>query len=583
MRKCEEVYGFFDLVLMFSMLFCLTFTVSAAEAFAGEPYISVQSLAIDPKSPQTLFAGTSSGVFKSTDGGNSWKEVNNKILSNVFVSALAIDPSAPQTIYAATSGNGLFKTTDGGQTWTAINKIPPTMVIRSLVIAPSSPQTLYAGTSTITFKSTDGGSTWNMLSSTADIRSFAADPTSPQTVYAGGINARVYKSTDGGGKWTQVNTNMPIDLRGDFEAWLKSKSPLPTYSEEELEQHRETIRMAAVKDKETGSSRGLTGTDVCSLAIDPSSPQTLYAITSGYNSTNGIFKSTDSGKSWNAVMKGLPEVPGYTQVMIAPSSSNILYAISEPSTAKAGPGGGVFKSTDSGSTWTPADKGLPKGGVRSLAIDPSSPQTVYAGVPGVAGVYKSTDGGNTWTAAKLTASATSHKRISRAYCEASIKSSGMGYSQLNGIYLNPDGNLYSYAYQSGDKINPLGGLMGSAPPITDQQLEDFYSSRRKHIRQINPEEWQAKLKLLSEINQEPMPGNNASVDSPGDLVCRCYVYNNEGDKNWQEVKLRQYAGVMSADNKSPGAIELADWLSALRTEAFPSPKPGMSFPIRGRQ
>src|SRR6202162_4411892 len=85
----------------------------------------VQALAIDPANPATLYAGTAGGgVSKSTNGGGSWKSVNNGLTSTI-VTALAIDPSAPATLYAGTyggtEGGGVFKSTNGGESWTAIN------------------------------------------------------------------------------------------------------------------------------------------------------------------------------------------------------------------------------------------------------------------------------------------------------------------------------------------------------------------------------------------------------------------------------------------------------------------------------
>ena len=74
----------------------------------------IYALAIDPVAPATLYAGTDSGgVFKSTNGGESWTAVNAG-LTNTTVLALAIDPSAPATLYAGTFGGGVFKSSNGG-------------------------------------------------------------------------------------------------------------------------------------------------------------------------------------------------------------------------------------------------------------------------------------------------------------------------------------------------------------------------------------------------------------------------------------------------------------------------------------
>ena len=81
--------------------------------------VGVLALALDPTTPTTLYAATSSGgVFKTTDGGGSWRPTG---LTGTFALALALDPRTPTTLYAGTEGGGVFKTTDGGGSWTPVN------------------------------------------------------------------------------------------------------------------------------------------------------------------------------------------------------------------------------------------------------------------------------------------------------------------------------------------------------------------------------------------------------------------------------------------------------------------------------
>ena len=78
----------------------------------------VRSLAIDPITPSTLYAGTDGGVFKSTDGGENWV---NTGLTDSTIFSLAVDPATPSTLYAGTYREGVFKSTNSGGTWSAIN------------------------------------------------------------------------------------------------------------------------------------------------------------------------------------------------------------------------------------------------------------------------------------------------------------------------------------------------------------------------------------------------------------------------------------------------------------------------------
>ena len=136
------------------------------------------------------------------------------------------------------------------------------------------------------------------------------------------------------------------------------------------------------------TSIGLEGIKIYSLAIGPAIPSTLYAGTNG-----GVFKSTDSGATWNAVNVGLTNTAINTLV-IDPAIPSTLYA---------GTNGGVFKSIDGGITWNMANTGLANGSVYSLAIDPTTSSTIYAGAricpteySCTGDVFKSIDGGETW-------------------------------------------------------------------------------------------------------------------------------------------------------------------------------------------
>lgn len=127
---------------------------------------------------------------------------------------------------------------------------------------------------------------------------------------------------------------------------------------------------------------GPIGVDVVALAIDPSTPATLYAGTDG-----GVFKSANGGDSWSASNTGIWST--YVHALaIDPSTPATLYA---------GTGGySVFKSTNGGTSWSFSNTGIRSTYVYALVIDPSTPATLYAGTN--AGVFKSTNGGTSWTA-----------------------------------------------------------------------------------------------------------------------------------------------------------------------------------------
>jgi photosystem II stability/assembly factor-like uncharacterized protein len=115
----------------------------------------VVALAIDPVTPSTLYAGTApiacsanpcGALLKSTDGGSTWAVTGPDGPDLFGIVALAIDPSATSTIYAAVFAHGVFESTDGGETWSDINAGLTQAHVGTLVIDPLTPTRIYAGT-----------------------------------------------------------------------------------------------------------------------------------------------------------------------------------------------------------------------------------------------------------------------------------------------------------------------------------------------------------------------------------------------------------------------------------------------------
>jgi len=291
---------------------------------------SIRALAIDPATPTTLYAGVSGGgVFKSTNGGESWSAINTGL--DPYVEALAIDPATPTTLYAGTYSGGVFKSTNGGKHWSAVNAGLTCLYVLALAVDPATPTTLYAGTyGGGVCKTTDRGESWSAVNAgltNLDVSALAIDPVTPTTLYAGTNVGGVCRTTDGGESWSAVNT-------------------------------------------------GLTDLCVHALVIDPATPTTLYAGTYG---VGDVFKSTDGGESWSVGSTCLSEV---NALLIDPATPTTLYV---------GTFAGVCKSTDGGESWSAINTGLTDLDVLALAIDPATPTTLYAGTNG--GVFKSIDVG----------------------------------------------------------------------------------------------------------------------------------------------------------------------------------------------
>ena len=156
-RACSLLFAS---ALLSLNLFCLCFaTLSYADWItAVRDSEKVFSLAIDPTNTQVVYACIwHRGVFKTTNGGASWK-AGNEGLATPNVTGLAVDPTNTKIVYAGTTNSGVFKTTNGGMSWKPVNVGLTSTHIGSLAIDPTNTQVLYAGSEDAgVFKTTNGG------------------------------------------------------------------------------------------------------------------------------------------------------------------------------------------------------------------------------------------------------------------------------------------------------------------------------------------------------------------------------------------------------------------------------------------
>ena len=199
------------------------------------------ALVVDPQTPSAVYALTSAGIFKTTDGGADWHATGVLPPAEVpgfFPKSLAIDPQNSTTLYAARESGGVLKSTDGGASWNAVNSgligpLPgmcvfdpqnpacqnlPTQPARVayLAIDPQNSNTVYAATGYGgVFKTTDGGAKWSAVNSGIPIQSgipilsVTIDPQNSRTLYAPTIGD-LFKSSDGGASWSVMNSNLRI-------------------------------------------------------------------------------------------------------------------------------------------------------------------------------------------------------------------------------------------------------------------------------------------------------------------------------------------------------------------------------------
>jgi photosystem II stability/assembly factor-like uncharacterized protein len=291
----------------------------------------------------------------------------------------AVVESNPNIVFAGAASGGVWKTTNNGTTWEPVFDKEGVSTIGDIAIAPSDPSIVWVGTGEPNnrqssswgdgaYKSADGGKTWQKmgLAATHHIGRIVIHPKNPDVVYVAalghlwGANAErgVYKTSDGGKSWTQV-----LKINED--------------------------------------------TGVSDIAMDPQSPETLYASAyerrrapygfNGGGQDSAIYKTTDGGATWKKLTKGLPyENGGETGRIgldIYRKDPNIVYALVQHEK------GGIFRSEDKGETWKKMSDTDPRPSYYSqVRVDPTNDLRIWA--LGAA-MYYSEDGGKTFSTERV--------------------------------------------------------------------------------------------------------------------------------------------------------------------------------------
>lgn len=254
-------------------------------------------------------------------------------------------------------------------------------------------------------------------------RAVAGVPSQPNVFYMGAVNGGVWKSDDYGRTWRPIFDHEPSGSIGAIAVAPSDPNILYVASGEGLRRPDLAIGDGIYKSTDAGKTwtylKTLTdGQQIPSLAVDPRDPNKLFAAVLGHpygpNAERGIFRSTDGGVTWTKVLY-IDENTGGDEVTIDPSNPSIVYATMwesrqapwEDGNEYGGTKGGIFKSTDGGTTWKPLKNGLPDNLVQAnVAIAASEPNRLYvtfsttekseyATNKGM-GFYRSDDAGEHW-------------------------------------------------------------------------------------------------------------------------------------------------------------------------------------------
>jgi photosystem II stability/assembly factor-like uncharacterized protein len=250
-------------------------------------------------------------------------------------------------------------------------------------------------------------------------RAAAGVPSQPNVFYIGQVNGGVWKSDDYGRTWNPIFDQQPTQSIGAIAVAPSAPNIVYVSSGEGLHRPDLSVGNGIYKSSDAGKTwtrlPGLEdGQQIPALAVDPRNPNKVFAAVLGHpygpSQERGIYRSTDGGQNWERVI-AKDENTGGSDVQIDPSNPDVVYASMwearqgpwEDGNLFNGTGGGLFRSSDGGSTWKPLSNGLPKDLSQIyVAIAASDPRRLYATLSTAAGklaVYRSDDAGETWAKA----------------------------------------------------------------------------------------------------------------------------------------------------------------------------------------
>ncbi|MEM6765325.1 MAG: glycosyl hydrolase [Bacteroidota bacterium] len=329
-----------------------------------------------PDQPYTFFMGTTGGgVWKTIDGGTSWKNITDGFITVGSIGAVEVAPSDPNVIYVGTgsasprgnisTGKGIYKSVDGGISWSFIG-LKEAGQIGKIVIHPENPDWVYVAalgnifapnTERGVFKSTDGGKNWEkvcFISDKTGAIDMVIDPTNPRILYAGFWRVErkpwtlidgdeeggVYKSTDHGETWTKLAGGLPTGVAGRI-----------------------------------------------GLAISPVNPQKLWVIREAKDETQGgIYFSSDAGVSWKRINRDhnlRQRAWYYSRIFADPQDEHTVYVTNT----------GFYKSVDGGKSFSRIR--TPHGDNHCLWVNPHNTDIMIESNDGGANV--SFNGGRSWS------------------------------------------------------------------------------------------------------------------------------------------------------------------------------------------
>lgn len=373
-----------------------------------------------PSQPNVFYMGVNNGgVWKTDDYGRTWKPIFDSAPTG-SVGDVAVSPSHPMVIYVGSGeglhrpdlgvGDGMFKTTDGGKSWKQIG-LNDVQQVGRVIVHPTNPDVVFAaglghpyGANEMrgVFRTRDGGKTWEKVlyinHNTGAIQ-VEFDPTNPEIIFAdmwehregpwenasfSGTNSGLYKSLDGGTTWKKLTQGLPTGDQGlgRIGFGISPSNPKRMYATVDAREHSGLYRSddggESWKRVSTDGRIYGRGSDFAEVRVHPKNPDVVYSA------NVASYRSDDGGYTWTS-FKGAPGGDDYHRIWINPNNPDIMLFAADQ---------GAVVTVNGGKTWS-SWYNQPTSQLYHVTTDNQFPYWVYGGQQesGAIGTASRGDGG----------------------------------------------------------------------------------------------------------------------------------------------------------------------------------------------